>query len=93
MTSLMINRYPDIVDVPGSFLVRSCTDDVRVAVEDLKRGNNDAISIDSVPALRKAYHYIRAWAVARGLFRNGYVHISYVNFFQTRQFDLLGLDR
>jgi hypothetical protein len=71
MTSLTIHRYPDIVDAPDSFLVHYCTDDVRVAVEDLKRSNKDAISIDTVPALRKAYHYIRAWAVARGLFRHG----------------------
>jgi hypothetical protein len=71
MTSLTIHRYPGIVDSPDSFLVRYCTDDIRVAVEDLKRGNKDAISIDRVPALRKAYHYIRAWAVARGLFRHG----------------------
>jgi len=37
----------------------------------LKRGNKDAMSVDNDPAFRKAYHYIRAWAVARGLFRQG----------------------
>jgi hypothetical protein len=69
--SLTIRSYPEIVDAPDSFLIRYCADDVRVAVEDLKRGNKDAISVNNAPIVRKAYHYVRAWAVTRGLLKNG----------------------
>jgi hypothetical protein len=61
--------YPEILTVPAPFLrnPENCASEIQAAVKGIQQCKRDREEFDEFPAHVRAYHYVRAWAIQRGL--------------------------
>ncbi|TAQ84229.1 hypothetical protein B7494_g7446 [Chlorociboria aeruginascens] len=63
----LVRNYNEVTSADSEFL-DTCTNEVKKAVQRLQRVQSSMKFLDEYPVHRRAYYFIRAWAVARGLY-------------------------